>query len=73
LRFLGTKNGSYEFPNPFKAFIHFALVDAVVSEMHETTRFEGLVNAGGNLRTILSRTMKKWAEIYQRDVGCVKA
>jgi hypothetical protein len=57
----------------FKTSIHFALVDAVVAEINETTRFEGLVYAGCNLRTISSRTMKKEAEIYQRDTGYVKA
>jgi hypothetical protein len=73
LRISGTKYGGYECPNPFKTFIHFALVDAVVAEINETTRFEGLVNAECNLRTISSRTMKKRAEIYQRDTGCVEA
>ncbi len=73
LGFLGTKYRSYECPNPFKTFINLALVDAVVTEINETTIFEGLVNAGRNLRTISSRTMKKGAEIYQRDVGCIKA
>ena len=59
--------------NPVETFVDSAQVDAVISQIDESSRPQAGINGGGNIFAIAKGTTEKGLEINQGDIRDVRA